>query len=117
MQSDNGSVIDPNKPAVERLFPFVLRARLLIAGRPALARARKHLQFVLITKDVSENSQRQILQNFKTIPIIQCYESADLKGLFGLNHTKVVGFKKSSLARSIYSELKSSRIHNPFADS
>ena len=34
---------------VERLFPFVLRSRILIVGRDTLARSKSRLQFIMIT--------------------------------------------------------------------
>jgi hypothetical protein len=53
----------PAKP-VERLFPFVLRARILIIGRETLSRSKGKLHFVLITEDLSENSREAILAEF-----------------------------------------------------
>lgn len=50
---------EPHKP-VERLFAFVRRARILIAGRDMLARSKSRLHFVLIAEDLSENSRREI---------------------------------------------------------
>jgi hypothetical protein len=44
---------------VERLFPFALRARILIVGREALLRSKSRLHFILITHDLSENSRKK----------------------------------------------------------
>ena len=44
---------NPARP-VEQLFPFVLRSRILMAGRYTLARSKSKLHFVLITHDLSE---------------------------------------------------------------
>ena len=99
--------------AVERLFPFVLRSRGLLVGRETLQRSKSQLHFVLITTDVSDNSRSEILAAFAHYPVVQCYSSADLEKFFALKGTKVVGFKKSGLAQSIYAELKSHRINRP----
>jgi len=99
--------------SVERLFPFVLKARALIVGRDTLARSKGRLHFVLITTDVSENSRAQILKDFAHYPVVQCYAEADLEKFFNLKSTKVIGFAKSGLAQSIYAELKPHRINQP----
>lgn len=95
---------------VERLFPFVLRSRTLIAGRDSLQRARKHVHFILITTDLSAKSRETILKEFSSVPILEHYTSGDLEKFFGVYNAKVVGFKKSSLAQSIYEELKEHRV-------
>jgi len=41
------------KKPVERMFPFVLRARILIPGRDVLRRSKRNLHFVLVTRDLS----------------------------------------------------------------
>ena len=46
---------------VERLFPFVLRARILLVGRETLLRSKSRLHFVLVTDDLSEQSRKEIL--------------------------------------------------------
>jgi len=104
---------DPPEKSVERLFPFVLKARALIVGRDVLARSKSRLHFVLITTDISDNSREQILQDFAHYPVVQCYAEGDLEKLFGLKGTKVVGFAKSGLAQSIYAELKEHRVNQP----
>jgi hypothetical protein len=104
---------DRQPAGVERLFPFVLRARALIVGREPLLRGKRQLHFVLITTDLSENSRREILREFAHYPIVQAYSSGELETFFGLRNTKVIGFKKSGLAQSIYRELKGARINTP----
>jgi hypothetical protein len=99
--------------AVERLYPFVLKARALIVGRDTLARSKGRLHFVLITTDVSGNSRAQILKDFAHYPVVQVYTEADLERFFGLKGTKVLGFGKSGLAQSIYAELKQHRLNKP----
>ena len=101
---------DPALP-VERLFSFVLRSRILIVGRDTLARSKSRLHFVLITRDLSENSRAEILSDFRHYPVVQHYTAEELKGFFGINGAKVIGFAKSSLAQSIYAELKKHRIN------
>jgi hypothetical protein len=100
----------PGKP-VERMFPFVLRSRILLVGRETLFRRRGKLHFVLITTDLSDNSRTEILSELKDYPIVQHYLSEELEKHFGLKGAKVIGFAKSSLSQSIYSELKQYRIN------
>jgi len=104
-----------SKP-VERLFPFVLKARILLVGRDTLRRSRSKLHFVLITTDLSENSRAEILADFAPYPIVQKYTSAELDAFFGIKGAKVIGFAKSGLAQSIYAEMKSHRINKSTND-
>ncbi len=101
--------------AVERLFPFVLRSRNLLAGRDTLLRSKGKLHFVLITTDISEKSRADILSEFAHYPVVQHYKTEDLEKYFALKGAKVVGFAKSGLAQSIYAELKQHRINKPSA--
>jgi hypothetical protein len=101
------------KKPVERLFPFVLRSRILIVGRDNLSRSKSKLHFVLITNDLTENSQEDILREFAHYPVVQHFTSADLEQFFGINGAKVIGFQKSGLAQSLYAELKEFRINSP----
>ncbi len=102
--------------APERLFPFVLRSKILIVGRESVARSKRKLQVVLITTDISDNSKQEVLQAFKDYPILQHYTAAELEQHFGVRNAKVVGFAKSDLAKSLYAELKAYRINMPSAD-
>ncbi len=99
-----------SKP-VERMFPFVLRSRILIPGRENLARSKTRLHFVLITHDLSKASRSEILAAFAHYPVVEHYTSAELEQFFGLKGARVVGFAKSGLAQSIYAELKPYRIN------
>jgi len=101
--------------APELLFGFVLRARLLIVGRDNLFRGKSHLQFVLITRDISPNSQEKILWDFRHYPVVQNYMAEDLEKFFGIKGAKVIGFKKSGLAQSLYTALKEHRINQPIS--
>lgn len=99
--------------APEKLFPFVLRARILMTGRETLRRSKRQLSFVLITLDLSENSRKEILAEFEHYPIVQHYTSEELEGFFKIRGAKVVGFKKSGLAQSIYALMKAWRVNKP----
>ncbi len=96
----------PTARPVERLFPFALRAAILVPGREALRRRRKKLLFVLVTTDLSENSRADLLRDFGDLPLVEHYTAADMETFFRLRNTKVLGFKKSALAASIFRELK-----------
>ena len=102
-----------NGPAPESLFPFILRARILIIGRDTLARSKSRLHFVLITRDITESSRAKILLDYKHYPVVQNYTMKDLENFFGIRGAKVIGFKKSSLAQSLYASLKAHRINKP----
>jgi hypothetical protein len=98
---------------VERLFPFVVRSRKFLVGRESLAHNRRRLHSVLIATDISENSKAEILREFADYPVIQKYTSAEIESFFGARNAKVIGFEKSSLAKSIYGELKECRLNTP----
>ena len=100
----------PARP-VERLFSFVLRSRILIVGRDTLARSKSRLYFVLITRDLSENSRAEVLSDFAHYPVVQHYTAEELEKFFGIKGAKVIGFEKSGLAQSLYAELKEHRIN------
>jgi hypothetical protein len=100
----------PARP-VERLFFFVLRSRILLVGRETLARSKSMLHFLLITHDLSETSQAEILSDFAHYPVVQHYTAEELETFFGIKGAKVIGFKKSGLAKSLYAELKEYRIN------
>jgi hypothetical protein len=99
--------------SVERLFPFVIRSRILLVGRETLGRSKSKLHFVLITRDISEQSREQVLADFAYYPVVQHYTSAELEKFFGVKGAKVVGFQKSGLAQSVYAELKQHRLNKP----
>ena len=99
--------------AVERLFPFVLRSRILLVGRETLRHSKSKLHFVLITRDIAEASRAEILTDFAHYPVVQHYTAANLEKFFGIKGAKAIGFAKSGLAQSIYAELKEHRINKP----
>ena len=100
---------------MERLFTW--RSRILIVGRDTLARSKSRLHLVLITHDLSESSRSEILSEFANYPIMQHYTQDQLEEFFGVRETKVIGFEKSGLAKSLYAELKEYRINSPMAGS
>lgn len=93
-------------PTVERLYPFALRARVVVVGEAVLNQLRKKLHFILVTRDLSEKRLKEIRRTYKGTPMLQIYETASIEEYFGYKNTKIIGFKKSSLAVSIYRELK-----------
>ncbi len=99
--------------SVERLFPFIVRSRKLIIGREALVRSRRRLHCVLIATDISENSKLEILREFADYPVLQKYTAREFEQFFGVRNAKVLGLEKSSLAQSVYAELKAARINAP----
>jgi ribosomal protein L7Ae-like RNA K-turn-binding protein len=106
------SLPEPARP-VERLFPFVLRAGILLIGREKLRHNKGKLHFVLITGDIAESVRAEILLDFKHYPVVQHFSAADLEKFFGIKGAKAIGFAKSGLAQSIYAELKAHRINQP----
>jgi hypothetical protein len=102
---------EPKPVGVERLFPFVLRSRILLVGRDTLRRSRGKLHFALITTDLSPGSREQMIRDFAAYPVVQRYTSVELERHFGVRRTKVIGFAKSQLSQSIYAELKAHRIN------
>ena len=51
--------------------------------------------------------------NTLSYPVVQHYSSAELEQFFGVKGAKVIGFEKSGLAQSIYTELKQHRLNKP----
>jgi hypothetical protein len=102
----------PARP-IERLFPFVLRAGILLIGREKLRHNKGRLHFVLITDDIAESHRSEILLDFKHYPVVQHFVAADLEKFFKIKGAKAIGFAKSGLAQSIYAELKEYRINRP----
>ena len=103
----------PAEAKVERLFPFVLRARVLLVGQRAVLRSKSCLQFVLITQDISDRGRSEALRKLKHYPVVQCLRSADIERHFSLRGVKLLGFRKSGLSKSLYAEWKRHRINQP----
>jgi hypothetical protein len=98
---------------VERLFPFVQRAGILLVGRERLHGSKSRLHFVLITEDIIAEHRDEVLRDFKHYPVVQFFLPADLERCFGIKGCRAIGFLKSGLAQSIYAELKAHRINQP----
>jgi hypothetical protein len=95
---------------VERLFPFALRARLVVVGREPLSRMRRKLGFVLIVEGLRPESRAAIVADYAGIPVVEHFTSEDLERSLNVRGAKVVGFRKSTLASSILTELREFRI-------
>ncbi|HSW40190.1 MAG TPA: hypothetical protein VLL97_11930, partial [Acidobacteriota bacterium] len=74
---------------------------------------KSRLHFILITRDISDNSRKEILADFRHYPVVQHYTSEDLERFFGIKGARVLGFRKSGLAKSIYAALKHYRLGAP----
>src|SRR3954469_14594151 len=98
--TDETKTAQPKGKAVERLFPFVVRTRKFLVGRERLARSKSKLHFILITSDISAGSRDEISREFSSYPIVQRYTAAELEQFFAVRNAKVIGFAKSSLAKS-----------------
>lgn len=89
-----------------KLAPFALRAGVVTTGRHQLYRLHKHMRFLLVTNDTSPRSVDEILNAFSDVPVVRAFTTDDIARLFNLRNTKVVGFRKSSLADSLLRILK-----------
>lgn len=105
--------MNDRKHPVERMFPFVKRTRILVAGRDQLRGNKGKLHFVLITEDILPEHRDEVLRDFRHYPVVQFFLPADLERCFGVTGCRAVGFLKSHLAQSIYAELKEHRINQP----
>ena len=94
----------------ERLFPFALRARLLVVGREALHHMRRKLAFVLVAETVRPESLAEIRADYADLPVVKRYTPEDFERWFSVPGAKVLGFRKSSLSNSLLRELKEFRL-------
>lgn len=108
-ENGTGSRDEGGRKPVERLFPFALRARAAVVGRETLRRSRSKLACLLMATDISENSRREIHRDFSRLPIIERYSSAELERWFHFRNCRVLGLRKSDIARSILRELREVR--------
>ena len=92
-----------------RLYPFARRARVLLRGRHAVCNARKRIQFVLVTTDISARSRREIVGECEGIPMIEYMVTDEVELHFGMENTRIVGFLKSPIAKSLMDELSAHR--------
>ncbi len=93
-----------------RLYPFARRARVLLRGRHAVCNARKRIQFVLVTTDISARSRREIVGECEGIPMIEYMVTDEVERHFGMENTRIVGFLKSPIAKSLMDELSAHRL-------
>lgn len=96
----------------ETLMAFCKRARNFLLGRETILRRRHQLHFILMTRDISENSRKEILYKFRPYPIVHFGVSEEICRLLGIHNAKVIGFTKGGLSQSLYRCLKSYRIEN-----
>jgi hypothetical protein len=99
----------PGHKPVERLFPFAVRARVLVPGGDSVGRLARKLEFVLIATDLAPRSRAELEFKLREVSKFVCYSSAELQQFFGIPGAKVLGFKKSDIARSIRRELQESK--------
>ena len=90
---------------IEKLAPFALRSRQVVVGRERLVQLRNRLAFVLMTTDMSERSRRELAPIFPC-PQVCALTSVDLERLFGFHHTKLLGFRRGSLANALLQALR-----------
>lgn len=102
----------PNLKKATGLFPFALRARVLIYGQDQILRSRSRLHFVHVATDLAARTRAEVLRELAPYPIIECFSSEEIMNYFG-KPVKVLGFAKSSLAQNIYAHLKDARINGP----
>ncbi len=89
---------------LQKLAPFMRRARVVVNGRERLAHLGGRLAFIVVTTDISENSRSQALHDFPG-PVYQCLTSEDVERLFGLKNTKELGVMRSALAEAVREDL------------
>lgn len=89
----------------EKLAPFALRSRQVVVGRERLVQLRNRLAFVLMTTDMSERSRRELAAIFPC-PQVCALTSADIERLFGFHNTKLVGFRRGTLANALRKALR-----------
>ena len=115
--SKSGEAVSPPQavPLWRKLIPFALRARVVLVGRERIMQYRKRLAFLLITEDISENSRNEALRIFPC-PIYQLLTMEGVEEVFGYKGTKVLGFRRSPLSRSIAEALKEFRVPSSLAN-
>lgn len=103
----------PFPPKVETMLGFSIRSNNFILGRERIYKSRYNLHFVWITQDISENSRDEIIEKFNDYPIICFSNSEEISKILEISNTKILGFKKSQLSKSIYQAMKKFRINKP----
>lgn len=106
-------------PDVERLrtlMNFAVRARILILGQGTIRRSFSSLQWVWIATDLSARGRREAVEQFCHYPVVEWGDSDALSEFCQAQGVKVVGMKKSDLAKNIYALLKPWRVATPCPD-
>lgn len=98
--------------SLERLAPFMLKARAVEVGRDRLWQIRNKLAFLLVTTDLAENSREKLLKAFPC-PIYQALTMEDIARLFGYQGTKVLGFRRSPLSTTAQRAFKGRMLPRP----
>ncbi len=91
---------EARREPLRRLAPFVQRSGVAETGRQRLLQHRNKLAFVLVTRDLSPNSLKETLREFPC-PVYQAFQSEDMEAFWGFKGTKLVGFRRGSLAVSV----------------
>ena len=104
----NGNLLED----LEKIVPFMLRAKNVEVGRDRLSQIRNRLAFLLVTEELSENSRDKILRTFPC-PVYQALTMADIARLFGFQGTKVLGFRRSSLSSAAQRVFKGRMLPKP----
>jgi hypothetical protein len=90
---------------------------VIVPGGDSVARLTRKLEFVLIATDLAARSRSELEHKLGEVPYFICYTSAELQQFFSIPGAKVLGFKKSDIARSIRRELKESQTAQAEAES
>lgn len=98
---------------VTRLYPFALRSRVVVTGRPALRANRRNLHFLIVTEDITAEGRDAAITEFSHVPVVQLHRAEETAALFGRADVRVIGFLRSAISQSIYAELKPHRIATP----
>jgi len=85
---------------LDKLAPFVQRTKCCEKGRGKLARSQRDIAFILLAEDISDNSRKEALRTF-SCPIYQALTAAEIQRRFGLENTKLMGFRKGGLASQL----------------
>lgn len=99
-----------SKRKIISLAPFCRRAGILITGRKKLELLGNKIAFILVAKDISANSLDEVLETFPALPVVQWGTSSDFHSLFGLENTKIIGVKRSSLAEQIFADMQEEKL-------
>ena len=94
---------------LDKLAPFVQRAKCCEKGREKLHRTQRTLAFILLAEDISENSRKEALRNF-ACPVYQALTGEEITRRFGLENAKLVGFRQGGLSSQLEAAFAGCRI-------